>query len=84
MKAAKAGNYQTAQFLLSRGAQINKPTMANDHTPLSLACANGHYEVAELLLLNGADPNYKLKVRFFYIRGFYWALDICEAQHNSG
>lgn len=62
MKAARAGHLCTVQFLVSRGANVNRATANNDHSVLSLACAGGHQPVAELLLRNGADPNYKLKV----------------------
>ncbi|CAL1272132.1 unnamed protein product [Larinioides sclopetarius] len=61
MKAARAGHLCTVQFLISKGANVNKQTTNNDHTPLSLACAGGHLAVVELLLANGADPTHKLK-----------------------
>ncbi|GFU39754.1 ankyrin repeat and KH domain-containing protein 1 [Nephila pilipes] len=61
MKAARAGHLCTVQFLISKGANINKQTTNNDHTPLSLACAGGHIAVVELLLGHGADPTHKLK-----------------------
>ncbi|GIY46459.1 ankyrin repeat domain-containing protein 17 [Caerostris extrusa] len=61
MKAARAGHLCTVQFLISKGANVNKQTSNNDHTPLSLACAGGHIAVVELLLGSGADPTHKLK-----------------------
>ena len=61
MKAARAGHLCTVQFLISRGADVNKQTTSNDHTPLSLACAGGHLTVVEVLLQQGADPYHKLK-----------------------
>lgn len=62
MKAARAGHLCTVQFLISKGADVNRSTSNNDHTPLSLACAGGHLAVVELLLQHGADPYHKLKV----------------------
>jgi len=38
----------------------------NDATVLSLACAGGHFELATILLLNGADPNHLIKVCSFF------------------
>ncbi|GFY72014.1 ankyrin repeat and KH domain-containing protein 1 [Trichonephila inaurata madagascariensis] len=61
MKAARAGHLCTVQFLITKGANLNKQTTNNDHTPLSLACAGGHIAVVELLLNHGADPTHKLK-----------------------
>ena len=63
MKAARAGHLCTVQYLISRGAEVNRATSNNDHTVLSLACAGGHLPVVELLLAHGADPSHKLKVR---------------------
>ena len=61
MKAARAGHLSTVSFLLKRGAEVNRATANNDHTPLSLACAGGHQGVVEVLLQHGADPFHKLK-----------------------
>ena len=54
------------KFLLSKGADINRQTASNDHTPLSLACAGGHVAAVEVLLAAGADPYHKLKVSSNY------------------
>jgi ankyrin repeat protein len=62
MKASRAGHLCTVQFLICKGADVNRTTTNNDHTPLSLACAGGHLTVVELLLQHGADPYHKLKV----------------------
>lgn len=67
MKAARAGHHCTVQFLIQKGANVNKATSNNDHTPLSLACAGGHISVVELLLQHGADPYHKLKVLIFNV-----------------
>ena len=65
MKASRAGHLCTVQFLICKGADVNRSTTNNDHTPLSLACAGGHLTVVELLLQHGADPYHKLKVTIF-------------------
>ena len=57
----RAGHLCTVQILISRGADVNKQTTNNDHTPLSLDCAGGHLNVVEVLLQQGADPYHKLK-----------------------
>ena len=45
MKAARAGHYSTVQFLISKGADVNRTTTTNDHTVLSLSSAGGHLQV---------------------------------------
>jgi ankyrin repeat domain-containing protein 17 len=62
MKACRAGQLCTVEFLISKRADVNRQTTNNDHTPLSLACAGGHLAVVELLLAQSADPFHKLKV----------------------
>lgn len=43
----REGHVETTQLLLSRGAEINKPSGSNDDTPLTLACWKGttHFQV---------------------------------------
>ena len=49
-------------YALFTGADVNRSTHSNDASVLSLACAGGHFEIATILLINGADPNHLLKV----------------------
>ncbi len=52
------GHYETAEFLIKSGAQVNShsknPLSA---APLQSAAAAGHVKIVMLLLNNGADPN---------------------------
>ncbi|CAK1541290.1 unnamed protein product [Leptosia nina] len=61
MKACRAGHLCTVQFLVGKGADVNRMTANADHTPLSLACAGGHADVVKFLLACDADPFRKLK-----------------------
>ena len=63
MKAARAGHLQTVQFLVSKGADVNRHTTNNDHTVLSLASTGGHISVVQYLLLKGALSSHQLRVR---------------------
>jgi ankyrin repeat protein len=67
MKCARNGQLCTIQFLFNfclstnQSIDINRTTINNEHTALSLACQNGHVSVVELLLQHGANPLHKLK-----------------------
>lgn len=53
--AARAGRLMVIQFLLSKGAVLDKPN-ATGETPLHVACADPkHFEVTAYLLSQGAD-----------------------------
>lgn len=54
--AAEAGQYEAAQLLLARGADVNK-RMTRGQTALMFASYHGHTELVRLLLGNGADVN---------------------------
>ena len=53
--------YLTISFL-SKGANSNRVTVNNDHTVLSLACAGGHLNIVQYLLMQGVDSAHVLKV----------------------
>lgn len=61
IQAIISGNEDCVKILVEKaGASILEPTaISNDLIPLSLACQHGRYEVAKLLLQNGAKvlPN---------------------------
>jgi ankyrin repeat protein len=56
MFAVRAGQKEAAEVLLSAGADVND-TVSDGETALIIACANAHWEVANLLLDKGANPN---------------------------
>ncbi len=53
--AAAKGDITELETILARGASINKRD-ARGRTPLYWAALNGHEDVIEYLLVNGADP----------------------------
>jgi uncharacterized protein len=55
---AQQGNVDSAKSLLDAGADINSPHQENG-SPLLIAIASGHEQLALFLLENGADPNMK-------------------------
>ena len=55
--AVREGHTATVRALLDGGANINQPTPADKTSPLLMACINGHYDLAKMLLARGADPN---------------------------
>ncbi len=54
--ASRDGALESAQMLLAAKAPVNQPE-ANAITPLLIAIANGHPDVARFLLDHGADAN---------------------------
>jgi hypothetical protein len=54
--AGWGGHPEAIQFLLDRGADVNKPNPLG-MTPIMFAAYSGHDEAIELLLLKGADVN---------------------------
>jgi len=56
-KASTEGNLELVRRLLSEGADTEATTDPTGSTPLMLACSGGYFQVAELLIENGADVN---------------------------
>ena len=57
-EAAEAGNIQGIKQHIAAGTDVNVKNFYN-YTPLHGATFNGHKEIAELLIANGADLNAK-------------------------
>lgn len=51
-----------ASTLLENGANANAESKAG-FTPLHLSAQKGHYDMTNLLIEHGADPNHKSKVK---------------------
>jgi ankyrin repeat protein len=49
------GNYDTALYLIEKGAEINTTTESKRLTPLHIAALMGHEEIVKLLLVFNAD-----------------------------
>ena len=52
-RVAAKGHCKVAQSLLCAGASLSATTSPGAETPLSLACRNGHKEMAALLVASG-------------------------------
>ena len=57
MAASRSGNVAAVKALLARGAKANDADRFQSQTALMLAAAQGHVDVAGVLLEAGADPN---------------------------
>jgi ankyrin repeat protein len=55
--AAREGHLRSVQALVEAGANVNQASPADHATPLLIATANGHFDIADYLLARGADPN---------------------------
>ena len=55
--AARDGNLDAVRALLEAKAGVNQVSGGERSSPLVIAIANGHYEVGQLLLDHGANPN---------------------------
>lgn len=54
--AVRGGHIGAVRALLDAGADVNDK-LSDGRNALIIACANGHWELANLLLERGADPN---------------------------
>jgi ankyrin repeat protein len=55
--AARNGNTEAVRALLDSGAAINQVSDGDQTSPLTIAVANGHYDLAAYLVEHGADTN---------------------------
>ena len=55
--AARQGAMATAEALIKGGANINQRGAGDKTTPILVAAINGHFDLVNYLLDNGADPN---------------------------
>jgi ankyrin repeat protein len=55
--AARDGHAEAVRALVESGANVNRVSAGDQSTPLVIAIANGHYDVAVFLLNHAADPN---------------------------
>jgi ankyrin repeat protein len=53
------GNYDTARYLIEKGAEINTTEESERLTPLHIAALMGHVEIVKLLLVFNADITIK-------------------------
>ena len=61
IEAIEKGDIEAVKQHLADGADVNAKEGEWGYTPLHSAVAEGHKEVAELLIANGADVNSMLK-----------------------
>jgi len=76
MAAARTGNVEAIQLLLSRGGLINAVDPFQEESALMWASAEGHTDAVKALLSAGADPNLKGHVSLL--------TDRKNADHPSG
>ena len=55
--AAASGNTYVVEQSLAKGVDVD--VVGRDVTPLLMACQEGHIDIIELLITNGADVNYQ-------------------------
>ena len=75
------------ELLLQSGAEVDcLKLQCLQFTPLYGACIKGHFEVAKMLIMHGADVNFQEKGSFFALHmasqnGYY---DIVQLLLNNG
>lgn len=55
--AARDGHLEAARTLVDAGAEVDLVTGGDQSSPLLVAVINGNYDLANMLLEHGADPN---------------------------
>src|SRR5262249_7413634 len=55
--APRGGTLEAARALIEAGADVNQASPSDKSTPIVMAAANGHFDLAKFLLDYGADPN---------------------------
>jgi uncharacterized protein len=55
--AVRQGSMEAVDTLLAAGADVNQLSAGDKSSPLLIALANGHFDIAMHLLDKGADPN---------------------------
>ena len=55
--AARQGGRETVRALVEGRADVNQPSAGDATTPLLIAAINGHFDIAQYLLQQGANPN---------------------------
>jgi ankyrin repeat protein len=55
--AARQGSARSVEALVEHGAQVNALSPGDRVSPLLIATVNGQFDIAQYLVLHGADPN---------------------------
>ncbi len=71
--AARQGNVEATEALIKGGAKMDTPSGSEQTTPLVLAIANGHFDVAKVLVEHGADVN---KANVMGLAPLYAVIDV--------